>query len=183
MTTTAPPVTGQDINLAARFTRLALTVDLAAIDLSFEQSVVMNLVVSGSTVTSRDVRNRLSAALGLQAAEADEVLEHLEAAQLLDRQEDGLALTPAGRLRWHEAQAAVAALVAELYADLDPDELAATRRVLVAVTERAQRRLAGSRASKPDLRSERSSEGRPGGRERGIRGAHVAENARTGAPT
>jgi hypothetical protein len=141
MTTTAPPLTGQDINLAARATRLLLVSGLDAIDTSFEDWVVINLVATGQVAGATELNERLSSGLGLDDAGVDTLLDRLVAAHLVSRDGDGLALTADGQRRWHQGQAIVGELVGWLYSGIDADELATTRRVLVEVTERAQERL------------------------------------------
>ena len=139
--TTAPPLTGQDINLAAHATRTLLISELEPFGLTFEQWIVLNLVGSGQAATADAIRRRLLAALGVDGPTADDLLAGLVRVDLLEEQGDDVRLTSAGEQRWQEAVAVVADLVAALYAGIDGDDMATTRRVLVEVTERAQVRL------------------------------------------
>jgi hypothetical protein len=141
MTTTAPPLTGQDINVAARATRLLLVAGLDSIDTSFEHWVVINLVATGQVAGATELKARLSTGLGLDDAAVDDLLDGLAAEHLLIRDGDALELTADGQHRWDQGQPIVAELVGWLYAGIDAEALATTRRVLVAVTERAQERL------------------------------------------
>jgi hypothetical protein len=141
MTTAAPPLTGQDINLAARATRLVLLAGLDTIDLPFEDWIIINLVGTGQAVDRSSVRGRLISGLGLDEASIDQRLSDLEAANLVDRSGDRLRLSAEGGVRWNQGQAVVAETVATLYAGLDPDDLAVARRVLVEVTARAEAEL------------------------------------------
>lgn len=141
MTTTAPPLTGQDINLAARATRLLLVAGLDAIDTSFEHWVVINLVATGQVAGTNELNERLSSGLGLDAATVDDLLAGLIADHLLSRDGDALSLSAEGRRRWDQGQAIVTELVGWLYSGIDAGELATTRRVLVEVTARVEGRL------------------------------------------
>ena len=132
----APPLTGQDINVAARATRQALIAGLAPLGVGFEEWVVVNLVGSGQVTDEAAMRARLTAGLGSSAAELDELLESSDLVARTDG--GGLALTAAGRETFAAGTKISDALVAELYAGFEPDELATTRRVLVELTERAQ---------------------------------------------
>ena len=141
MTTTAPPLNGQDINLAARATRLVLVDALQPLDTSFEEWVTINLVATGQADTATAVQRRLAAGLGLATEAVDAVLDELVVSVVLERHGDRLSLTDEGRRRWDAGQAIVAEIVRDLYDGIDPEDLAATRRVLVEVTGRAEARL------------------------------------------
>ncbi len=141
MTTTAPPLTGQDINLAARATRQLLVADLERLDATFDQWVVINLIGTGQVSQLTALRARLVAGLGLDDATIDDVLTSLVATDLIHRDGEALSLTATGAQRWQTGQVLVAEIVGALYGGIDPDELATTRRVLIEVTERAERRL------------------------------------------
>src|SRR4051794_28366926 len=136
MATTAPPLSGLDINLAARTTRLALVADLERIDTTFEEWVTINLVGTGQAPTATALHQRLAPALGLDAGTIDGVLDALVGTAIVARDGDQLALTDTGRTRWHEGQAIVAEIVDAFYTGFDAEDLATTRRVLVEVTER-----------------------------------------------
>jgi hypothetical protein len=139
----APPLSGQDINLAASATRQLLIATLAPLDVTFEQWTVINQVGSGQTTDDTGVRARLVAGLQLSDAEIDAIF--LAAAPWVARDDDGrLTLTDAGRDLFAQGSTIVAGLVAELYAGFSPEELARTRQILVEVTARAAARLAAA---------------------------------------
>jgi hypothetical protein len=142
MTTTVPPLSGQDINLAARATRLVLIAGLDTIDLTFEDWIIINLLGTGQVADEPSLRQRLVSGLGLDDAEIRQLLSDLVATSLVDRSGDALHLSAEGERRWSQGQAVVADIVATLYAGVDPADLATARRVLVEVTARADARLA-----------------------------------------
>jgi hypothetical protein len=139
----APPLSGQDINLAAAATRQLLIATLVPLGVSFEHWTVINQVGTGQTTDDTGVRARLVAGLHLSDDEINAIFDGV--VQWVARDEDGqLTLTEAGRELFARGSAVVAGLVAELYAGFSPEELARTRHVLVEVTARAAARLAAA---------------------------------------
>ena len=144
MTLVAQPVTGQDINLAARATRQALDVLLAEQGTSFPPLAAMNAIGSrGATLEANAVVAMLGNALDVDPETIRTILHGLEARGLVRQvtsNADGkthFELTAAGTAEHRRLSAVTAALTAELYRDFDAEDLATTRRILVTLTERA----------------------------------------------
>jgi DNA-binding MarR family transcriptional regulator len=139
--TAVPPLTGQDINLAARATRLVLIAALDTMDMTFEDWIVINLLGTGQARDVATLSERLASGLGLDGRTFDQLLGNLVAMNVVERTDDAIALAIEGERRWRQGQAIVAELVATLYAGFSPDDLATARRVLVEVTARAQAQM------------------------------------------
>lgn len=144
-TETAPQatLTGQDINMAARATRLVLDKVLAKEDTTYADWVALRTVAAGEPPTRHDaLRSALSTRLDADADSISRLLRDLESRQLIQRDPTHaavhIALTPSGHALLQRLGGAVAEATDRLYGDLDPDDLAAARRVLLRVTERAE---------------------------------------------
>lgn len=153
MTTVAPPVTGQDINLAARATRQALEVLLAEQGTSFPPLAAMNVIVSrGATLDTNAVIATLGNALDVDPDTIRAVLHGLEARGLVRRttstvdRKPHFEMTAEGSAEHQRLSALTAALTAELYRDFDAEDLATTRRILVTLTERANTHVSAALA-------------------------------------
>ena len=152
MTAIAQPVTGQDINLAARATRQVLEVLLAEQGTSFTPFAALNqIVVLGPSVDRDGLVRRLGSAFALDDASVPAILHGLQARGLVHQTTSSGAaasaqveLTAAGEDEHQRLTRLVAGLTAELYRGFDADDLATTRRVLVAVTERATAQIRSS---------------------------------------
>jgi DNA-binding MarR family transcriptional regulator len=146
MTLIAPPVTGQDINLAARATRKALEVLLAEQGTSFPPLATMNVIASRGNLLSRDaVVRTLANALDVDPQSVATILHGLQSRGLVRATaDDHFALTEAGVAEHQRLTDITRELTAKLYADFEPDDLAAARRVLVTLTERAEAHVAAT---------------------------------------
>jgi DNA-binding MarR family transcriptional regulator len=145
MTSSAQPVSGQDINLAARASRQALDVLLAEQGTSFAPCATLNTIVAlGASLDREALVRHLGAGLDVDAATVRAVLHGLQARRLVALSDEHYVLTAEGKAEHQRLSQPVAALTAELYGGLDADELAATRRVLVALTERASAHVQAS---------------------------------------
>jgi DNA-binding MarR family transcriptional regulator len=151
MTVTARPVTGQDINLAARATRKALELLLAEQGASFPPLATMNAIVArGGSVQREELVRVLASALDVEAQTVAIIVHGLQTRGLVrdvPSTSDGtphVELTPAGSTEHQRLSAIIGGLTDELYRDFGPDDLATTRRVLVTLTERAEGRVAAS---------------------------------------
>lgn len=149
MTTVAQPVNGQDINLAARATRNALELLLADHGTSFRPLAAMNVIASrGAALEPEDVVASLSNAFDVENEPVKTILHGLETRGLVRRTTstvDGkrhFELTEEGKAEHQRLSALTATLTAELYRGFEAEDLATTRRVLVALTERANARVA-----------------------------------------
>jgi DNA-binding MarR family transcriptional regulator len=142
--TTAPPVTGQDINVAARATRKLLDVLLAEAGTSFAPFVTLNAVATrGPSVSRVELVRVLGPGLDVDGSTILALLQHLQSRGFVrqtrssgDETAVQVELTPDGETEYRRLQKIVGAATSELYGGLDPDDLATTRRVLVTVTER-----------------------------------------------
>ena len=147
MTTQAPPVNGQDINLAARATRKALDVLLAEQGTTFPPFGTMNTLVARGGAADRDALvDFIATALELDALTVRLLLHGLQERGLVRQHVTSggraeIELTLEGRLEHQRLSALAGQLTAELYRGLDPADLAVTRRVLVTLTERANARV------------------------------------------
>jgi DNA-binding MarR family transcriptional regulator len=153
MTTTPvvqQPVTGQDINVAARATRRLLEGLLAEAGTSFPTSATLNtLVARGPSVPKEHLVRELGAGLDVDSSTVLALLRHLKTRGLVRETRPGgeatplhIELTPAGEAEHRRLRTIVGAATAELYSGFDADDLATARRVLVTVTERAAAQLA-----------------------------------------
>ena len=144
--TTRPlPVTGQDINLAARATRKALELLLAEQGTSFPPLAVLNAIVSHGAALDRDaIVGVLANALDVDVQTVLTVVRGVEARGLVRQtvaegdSKPRLELTTVGTAEHQRLTAIVGQLTSKLYSDFDPEDLATTRRVLVTLTERAE---------------------------------------------
>jgi DNA-binding MarR family transcriptional regulator len=141
MTAVGQPVTGQDINMAARATRKALDVVLAEQGTSFPPLALLNTLVSRGAAMDRDALvAQLARGLDVNAETVLTVLHGLESRGLAAVTGGGtlqVRLTDAGQTEHRRLTSIVSGLTSVLYAGFDAEELAVTRRVLVTLTERA----------------------------------------------
>ncbi|NUR89195.1 MAG: MarR family transcriptional regulator [Nonomuraea sp.] len=128
--TDAPPLTGQDINVAAAATRSLLDLHLRRADLTFPQFVAMRRLAQGPA-TAADLADALRPIPGPHT----DVLGELQRLGLAA----GFELTPAGRTLLAGLTEATDEVARTIYGDLDPEEMETTRRVLAEVTDRARR--------------------------------------------
>jgi DNA-binding MarR family transcriptional regulator len=148
MTSVRRPVTGQDISMAARATRKALDVVLAEQGTSFPPLAMLNTLVSRGAVLDRDALiTQLARGLDVNAETVLTVLHGLETRGLLRVSADAtprVQLTPDGQDEHRRLTAIISGLTDALYAGFDTDDLAVTRHVLVALTERADAHVAAT---------------------------------------
>jgi DNA-binding MarR family transcriptional regulator len=144
-TVTQPPVTGQDINLAARATRKALEVLLAEQGASFQPLATLNSIAArGATLDAEALVRNLANAFDVDSQTVHSVLHGLQARGLVRQtpshadSQSHFELTADGAQELQRLNAIVGQLTAKLYRDFDPQELATTRQVLVTLTERAE---------------------------------------------
>jgi DNA-binding MarR family transcriptional regulator len=143
-------LTGQDIGLAERATRALQDRVLAEIGTPLEQWVALRLVVtSGGWVRVEQVVAQMVNGLNMAEADAYATVAALEARgdALADQETRDVKLTDTGRARFECISAAVQRITTALYGDLPAEDLAAARRVLVTVTERAKTELMARSAS------------------------------------
>ena len=151
MTTVAQPVTGQDINLAARATRKALEVLLAEQGFSFQPLAILNTIATRGTALDRDALvGVLANAFDVDVSTVLTVVHGLETRGLVREirvdadSKPRLELTADGVAEHQRLNAVVGTLTTQLYRDLDPADLATTRQVLVTLTQRAEEHIANT---------------------------------------
>jgi DNA-binding MarR family transcriptional regulator len=148
MTSVGQPVNGQDINMAARASRKALEVVLAEQGTSFAPLAMLNTLVSrGGAMDHAALIAQLTHGLDVNAETVLTVLHGLETRGLARVTTDAaprVELTLEGQAEHARLSAITAELTRRLYAGFEADELAATRRVLVTLTERADAHVAAS---------------------------------------
>ena len=144
--TDTPPLTGQEIALAANATRALLDALLAERETTFHSWVILNYTAtSGGSVRREAVLARLESALKIDTARASAAIDEAASVGLATLDDDQLGLTPEGTTRFEQIRAGSAAIVERLYADLPVEDQLTTRRILTTVTERANAELAGER--------------------------------------
>jgi DNA-binding MarR family transcriptional regulator len=159
MTTVAQPVNGQDIAVAARASRQVLDVLLAEQGTSFAPFATMNTVVAlGRSLDCDALVRHLGAAFDVDATTVRSLLHGLEALGLVQQTAESgpelhYQLTREGQAEQQRLSKLAAGVAAELYRGFNAEELATTRRVLVALTERAaaQVRSALTRPTTPAM--------------------------------
>jgi len=138
MTTQTPPLTGQDINLAARAVRDLLDVLLERAGLTFEQSLVLQALGPEADGLERNTLvAELAGRLRVDPSEVSATVEGLAQAGLLVDTPQRVRLTPSGRASYDGVQAGIRRVTGRLYGPFAPDDLAVTRRVLREIIERA----------------------------------------------
>jgi hypothetical protein len=116
---------------------------LADTGASFQQWVALTITAGGGDAIGRSRLIEAVAGALMNNVEAEAAVVELEARGLLGPASDSdVALTGPGRELHDRISAAVAETTAPLYADLPPADLAAARRVLRTITERAGHLLA-----------------------------------------
>jgi DNA-binding MarR family transcriptional regulator len=139
MTTQTPPLTGQDINLAARAVRDLLDILLDRAGLSFEQSLALQaLGPAPGGLNTEALIDDLATRLRVPPSTVRDTLQRLVAAGLIEDETPTVRLTPTGRATYDEVQAGISHVVAEVYGSCAPEDLATTRRVLREITARAE---------------------------------------------
>jgi hypothetical protein len=106
---------------------------------TFHQWVALSITAShDGTFNRAELIDRVTDAVA-DAVEAEAAVTELQAYGLVHRRPDSkIALTDDGRERHTLISTAIAETTAPLYADLAPDDLVATRRVLQTITQRAE---------------------------------------------
>ena len=135
-TQSPPPLTGQDINLAARAVRDVLDALLDQAQLTFPQSLALQTLAADSKPRDSlvaDLADRIRADRHAVAFALDGLIRR----GLVSDAADGLRLTQSGKEHLERTLAATQRATAQLYRDFAPDDLATTRRVLVELIARA----------------------------------------------
>lgn len=146
--TQAPTLTGQDIGQAEHAIRAVLERLLAQTGTSFHSWVALNLLGNASqALTEGELAARMAGGLKIPGETARAAIGDLAGQALLHRGGDAadppVSLTPAGAARFRQVRDGIAGITERLYGGLPAGDLAAARRVLATVTERANAELAG----------------------------------------
>jgi hypothetical protein len=133
----SPPLT-QTIGRSESRLRAVMYRVLADTGGTFHQWVALSITASHGGATGRAQLIGLVTDAVADAVEAEAAVVELEAYGLLERSsESDVAITDAGHERHQRISAAIVQTTAPLYADLPPEDLVATQRVLRTITERA----------------------------------------------
>jgi hypothetical protein len=137
-------LTGQDIGQAAAATRAVLERLLAETGTSFQGSVILKVLADNGSAAGQDqILDRLMHGLKITEEPVLAALDELTRTGLVSRTPDGqVELTPAGGSRNRQVRDGVGRITERLYGDVPTEDLVTARRVLVAVTERANAELA-----------------------------------------
>ncbi|MGW5738352.1 MULTISPECIES: MarR family transcriptional regulator [Streptomyces] len=145
---TAPTTNGRVIALAHYAARALLEGVLARHGATFHHSVTLRyVVISGGSVGHDALVREVVGSLKVDASVVRDVIEELTATQLLEKdpaEASLLRLTKAGRELHDVTSAETAKISARLYADIPPEDLAVTGRVLTLLTERANAELSAA---------------------------------------
>lgn len=107
---------------------------------SYERWVAMNTIAGRSTSVT-ELTGSLTDALVVGAEVVDELLAGLESDQLTDAVGDRIAISTVGDETLRRARRLVGDVTARLVGDLNPEDLAATRRVLDEIRTAAKREM------------------------------------------
>lgn len=141
--TTTPALNGQIIGMTHYATRALLDRVLRSVEMTFEQSVVLNLAASADPPMAREqIVSRATSGLKVGDDVAIAALDGLVASGLVSVG-DEVAITDAGADRQRLIRGEIDTITARLYGDLPAEDLATAGRVLTTVTERANAMLAG----------------------------------------
>jgi len=151
MTTTettpvASPVGGRDLQVATRATRAVLDRVLADAGITFEQMAVMNTIeLAGSSIAGDALAVQLVQTLKIDDAAARGAIAAVVEpgfVQPVEDRPDQWELSAAGRRLHAEYSRQTVQISAEVWGGLPQEDLVATKRVLDAVTSRANAMLA-----------------------------------------
>jgi DNA-binding MarR family transcriptional regulator len=150
--TTTPVLTGRHIGEAENAIRALLDRQLEEASLSFPEWTVLLTLGGADPLPRSELVRRQAYGLKVSEAAARATVDGLRSSGLVDEacvagepvgdaQDPRLTLTAAGQARFRPVRQAVFRIADELYGDLPPADLEATRRTLAEVTRRANARL------------------------------------------
>ena len=140
---TGPAFSGQDLGMAAAATRALLDGLLARAGTDFPAWVALRrLAQPGPAPTADELCRDLATLLTADATSVALVVDRLAARGWTVQEGSAVALSPEG-VAFHQGLVEeIGRLTGELYRGIDPADLAAAKRVLGEVTQRANARLA-----------------------------------------
>jgi DNA-binding MarR family transcriptional regulator len=138
-----PPLFGQLLGQAHRASSALLDDLLARHDTAFETWVTLNLLSQRDPGIDRDqFRRELATSLQTDAAAIERLLAQLEVDGLIEsasaNNRSSISTTPEGKARVTELRESISDLSTQLLGDVDPNDLAAARRVLEQMRIRAE---------------------------------------------
>lgn len=154
--TTTPLLTGRDIGQAESALRALLDRVLDSAGLSYLDWTVLSIVGAAGTLARSELMRRQSDAIKIEAAAAASTVDHLRVSGLLDRvdgaragiaapgeaDDERLTLSESGTAVYGALRQRVNGITSDLWSDLPRADLEITHRTLVAITSRANARLA-----------------------------------------
>ncbi|MGW1746950.1 MarR family winged helix-turn-helix transcriptional regulator [Streptomyces sp. NPDC002092] len=138
----APPAGPRVIALAHYAGRAVLEHVLARHGATFQQQITLRPLAAEGPLEREELVAQLTAALKVDAAEVQGVMEELITKGLVAAEDRGVRATDAGRAFHAEVSAETAVISARIYAGIPAEDLAAAGRVLALVAERADTELA-----------------------------------------
>ena len=141
---TTPALSGRDIALAHNATRAVLETVLADLDVTFLQSVQLNVLADAGAMRRDQLVKRLVDNLKIGTDDANRAIESLVTADLAAPSADEpgtIERTGFGTTIHSQIRAATNQIVATLYDGLPTEDLVVTQRILATLTERANREL------------------------------------------
>jgi len=146
---TRPPIlTSRSIAIAETALRAVLTRTLCGTGLTFQRWVAMKLVADSMTaVPVTTLVTRIHDLLKLDEPTVLAAIDDLQAMDLVERIGHKVSITLRGMSLHRQLCEETGEISQRIYAGLDPDDLAATHRVLTIVTERANAVLAERQAT------------------------------------
>jgi len=141
---TRPPIlTSRSIGIAENALRAVLMRTLSGTGLTYQRWVAMKLVADSlSPVPVTSIVERLADVLKLDERVALATIDDLHGLDLVERSDQKVSITLRGMFLHRQLCEETGVIAQRIYAGLDPDDLAATYRVLSTVTERANALLA-----------------------------------------
>jgi DNA-binding MarR family transcriptional regulator len=146
--TQTPTLNGQDIGRAQKAIGAVLDRLLAETGTTFRSWVILNvLAANGPALDQEELVGRVAVGLKIDELTVRADLAELASQGLISSAPSSAtspvsALTPAGSTRVGQVQEGIAAITQRLYGGLPAEDLITARRVLAAVTDRANAELA-----------------------------------------
>ncbi|HEY7070499.1 MAG TPA: hypothetical protein VH479_10310 [Acidimicrobiales bacterium] len=140
--TSAPALTGRDIGEAQRAIGALLGRKLDAAGLPFSDWVVLLTLDTTGPLAADDLVARQAGGLREPESEARATIDRMIGAGMLAPEGGRLVPTAVAESVFRPIRDGVSRLTVELYGDLPPEDLEATRRTLAEVTRRANAKLA-----------------------------------------
>jgi|SRR5687768_3838279 len=136
--TSEPILTSRDIGETENALRAILVRTLSGTGLDYARWVALKVVSEGPReISTTELSKTLKAKLRLDDATAREMIDDLQAKQILDAVDDGVSITPDGLSLHRRLVDDIKEVSVQIYAGLAPADLATAYRVLSTIRERA----------------------------------------------